>query len=497
MLKTSHFYALLCLLMGARLISMAIYPLVDTSEPRYAEVARLMLETNDWITPWFSPNVPFWGKPPLSFWAQAFSFKLFGISEFAVRLPSWLATLATTWLVYKLASAQFGKTQGTKTAQIAALIFCSCTLVFVASGAVLTDPFLALATTWAMAAYALAQTSRHWVWRYGFFVALGIGLLSKGPLVGVIVGGPILVGLAFHKEARRSFKHMPWFSGTALMLLVSLPWYIIAELKTPGFLNYFLLGEHFYRFIDPGWAGDLYGVAHKEPKGKIWIDFIAGAAPWSFVALFFVVRAFRNNFNKALGSKSSSLSNLAADLRNPQQFYLLSWALFTPVFFTVSGNILWTYVLPALPAFAILLAQRISNSQRLVSSKNKAFFNSIIGLAIIGPLACTIYFGLGASKPLSLKTEKYLVQEATSRMKPQDQFAYLDHVPFSANFYSKGKVRKVDMNALFTKPNGNALYLAVSKEKWEKLQTTLELQSVAIAQNRRYVLIKIESAIKP
>jgi 4-amino-4-deoxy-L-arabinose transferase-like glycosyltransferase len=355
MFKTSHFYALVCLLMGARLISMAMYPLVDTSEPRYAEVARLMLETNDWITPWFSPNVPFWGKPPLSFWAQAFSFKLFGINEFAVRLPSWLALVATTFLVYKMARDLYENERGTKTAQISALIFCSCTLVFVASGAVLTDPFLVLATTWAMVAYALARNRPHWVWQYGFFVALGLGLLSKGPLVGVIVGGPILAGLAFHKDARQSFKNMPWFSGTALMLLVSLPWYITAELKTPGFLNYFLLGEHFYRFVNPGWAGDLYGVAHKEPKGKIWIDFLAGAAPWSFVAIFFFMRIFNYSHTptNSGGDKATALSMLTTPLRNPTQFYLLSWALFTPIFFTVSGNILWTYVLPALPAFSI------------------------------------------------------------------------------------------------------------------------------------------------
>ncbi|HCW90690.1 MAG TPA: phospholipid carrier-dependent glycosyltransferase, partial [Marinobacter sp.] len=73
----------------------AILPLADTTEPRYAEIARIMAETGDWITPWFDYGVPFWGKPPLSFWTQAASFRLFGVTEFAGRLPSWLATLGS------------------------------------------------------------------------------------------------------------------------------------------------------------------------------------------------------------------------------------------------------------------------------------------------------------------------------------------------------------------------------------------------------------------
>ncbi|MEM5775310.1 MAG: MFS transporter, partial [Anaerolineaceae bacterium] len=80
-------------ILALRLLAMAMMPFADTSEPRYAEIARLMATTGDWITPWFEPGEPFWGKPPLAFWAQALSIRLFGLSELAVRLPSWLAML--------------------------------------------------------------------------------------------------------------------------------------------------------------------------------------------------------------------------------------------------------------------------------------------------------------------------------------------------------------------------------------------------------------------
>ena len=70
-----------------RLTTLGLYPLGDTTEARYSEIARKMVETGNWITPQFDYGVPFWGKPPLSTWTRAASFELFGVSEFAARLP--------------------------------------------------------------------------------------------------------------------------------------------------------------------------------------------------------------------------------------------------------------------------------------------------------------------------------------------------------------------------------------------------------------------------
>ena len=76
-----------------RVISLALYPLMDTTEGRYGEMARKMAEMNDWITPWFDVGVPFWGKPPLAFWISALGIKVFGVNEFAVRFPQFLTAL--------------------------------------------------------------------------------------------------------------------------------------------------------------------------------------------------------------------------------------------------------------------------------------------------------------------------------------------------------------------------------------------------------------------
>ncbi len=87
---------------------------------------------------------------------------------------------------------------------------------------------------------------------------------------------------------------LPWKGGIALFLLLSVPWYLLAEWKSPGFLNYFIIGEHIKRFVVSGWEGDLYGSAHKEIRGTIWVYWILAALPWSPVLIYQVLRFFRS-----------------------------------------------------------------------------------------------------------------------------------------------------------------------------------------------------------
>ena len=185
-------FYLLLLILVAMLPVMVLMPFSDTTEPRYAEIARLMLERNDWITPWFDLDTPFWGKPPLSFWLQALSMKIFGVSEFAARLPSWLSLCATAALLYRLVKQLQGSAQG----MWAAIIYVSTALSFIAGAGVLTDPFLNLGLVLAFVSFVLVlegQTS--FLWRYGLFVGLSIALLAKGPLALVLFGAPLAIWL--------------------------------------------------------------------------------------------------------------------------------------------------------------------------------------------------------------------------------------------------------------------------------------------------------------
>src|SRR5690606_36044412 len=116
---------------------------------------------------------------------------------------------------------------------------------------VLTDPFLAFGTTLSLVSFAVVAQARDSVsgwWKYGFFMGLVIGLLAKGPLAVVISAVPVFVWYVFNRRTAAITRVLPWIKGLALVAALSLPWYILAEIKTPGFLDYFIVGEHWRRF---------------------------------------------------------------------------------------------------------------------------------------------------------------------------------------------------------------------------------------------------------
>ena len=378
-------------------------------------------------------------------------------------------------MIFNYARSYFGD----RVAKWSLLIYSSCALAYIAAGAVLTDPFLALATTWAMVAFAMASKESKWHWRYGFFVAIALGLLAKGPLMLVLTAGPLIPCLIGHPSSRESFKKMPWLGGLLLMLVLSVPWYVLAELKTPGFLNYFLVGEHFLRFVDSGWAGDLYGTAHKRMKGAIWVDVLLASLPWGAVALFMLSRGVIDPVQRL---------SLWQALRDPHKAYLLAWALFTPVFFSFAGNILWTYVLPALAAFSILMAIA------LVKWLEKSSFDRrlLYALASLTPLIASGYMALISAQPQRLKTEKELVAYAVQHMQPGEKLVYLGSKPFSATFYSQGRAEEITMENLAIRAgHSHTLYLAVPKGDFEKVSKSLSATLPKIFESREYVLTVI------
>ena len=141
--------AVLLLVVLTRLLLLPLYPLMDTTEARYGEMARLMVETGNWVTPLFDYDVPFWGKPPLHTWMSAASIVVFGVSEFAVRFPHWIAAMLTLAVI-----ATFAKKQ--RLPVLPSLIILASTVVFIISaGAVMTDMALTLGLTMAMVGFYL------------------------------------------------------------------------------------------------------------------------------------------------------------------------------------------------------------------------------------------------------------------------------------------------------------------------------------------------------
>lgn len=407
-----------------RLWAIFAVPFTDTTEARYSEMARKMVETGNWLTPQFDYGLPFWGKPPLHTWLSAAGMQAFGVTEAAARLPILLTALAVLFLVW----IWVRDTVGANTALVATVLLATMAMFFGASAFVMTDMPMTLGTTLVMVVFWRAISDADGPWGYAVFLGLAIGMLAKGPVALVLCGIPITLWLMLTWNWAL-LRRLPWIGGTALLMVLVVPWYLAAEIATPGFLNYFLIGEHVQRFLTPGWQGDLYGSGHQEAKGTIWLFWLMAALPWSLIPVVLLTRPKR----------------LAGAFRKDQSgwlLYLLLWSLSPLMLFTPASNILAAYVLPGLPAAAILLVVLFSDvfGTRL----NRA---ARIGFVAAGSAMFALFLALSvglvfAPQQVRLKSDKGLVAAAMTA-RPDAPVYTVGGRSFSAEFYSRGRAQAI------------------------------------------------------
>jgi len=225
---------------------------------------------------------------------------------------------------------------------------------------------------------------------------------------------------------------LPWLAGTALTAVLVVPWYWAAERAAPGFLDYFLVGEHWKRFVEPGWKGDLYGAAHARPRGMIWLFWMVAALPWSVTALAWLGRAATR--------RRGDLVRLVAD---PWLLYLVLWATTPMLFFTASGNVLATYVLPGLPPFALLVGELWRPAAAGEEALRPAVRTVLVTCLILpvafagGIVALNHRFETELSHKALVRTYETLRDSAAERL------IYVGQRPVSAEFYARGKLLKV------------------------------------------------------
>lgn len=457
-----------------RLVTLGVYPLTDTTEARYAEIARKMAELGDWVTPWYDYGVPFWGKPPMSTWLSAASFKLLGVSEFAARLPHFLAAVLVAWLMW-----DWVRQRSAREAVLAIALLSGAALFYVAAGAVMTDMTLAIGTMLAMRGFWLGlhgsdpQRRRE---RWLPFVGVAVGLLAKGPIALVLICLPITVWSLVTHNVRLAWHRLPWLSGSLMVAVLAFPWYVIAEFRTPGFLDYFLIGEHWQRFMTAGWAGDLYGSAHAFPRGSIWLFALGACLPWT---LLLPMLAFGRQRAVATGPMDGG--------ERARRTYLWLWGLTPCVFFTASGNILWTYVLPGLPAMATLAATWLAADGRARRvNRIVAAGVLIIPVALCGLIGSQYVLG-------TLKTTKPLVQEYLARRGSAERLDFLGaRPPYSASFYSQGKAEHVlDATVLFQRLDREPAFLALKPQQLRQLPPELQARLRREGQYSGYELFSV------
>ncbi len=400
-------------LAGVRLAGMLLIPLNETTEARYGEMARKMLVSGDWVTLWHKYGVPFWGKPPLYAWLSAAAMGMFGINAFAARLPSLLLSVVMCWLVYDAANRRHGKAAGLT----AALALASCAGFFVAGGTVMTDPSLVFCTMLVQIAfwYALHDDKNPGFWAWAFFVGCGLGLLSKGPVALVHPGLPVFFWVLIRKQWKPLWQKLPWVRGTLLTFAIATPWYVMAEIRTPGFLKYFIVGENISRFLDPHWKGDLYGFSHAFPYGTIWLFALGGVFPWGLVALKWIKTRLKDDDGWIL--------------------YLSLWCVASLAFFTFCANIIWPYVLMMQPGFALLFAE--------YAAREDGFMRKFVPMTalVTALLGAGAIFGFRAfpQKLANDQADIVAAWKTTTPAKNSRLVFWSNRMEFSAEFYSDGR----------------------------------------------------------
>ena len=440
----------------ARLLTLGLYPLTDTTEARYGEVARKMAELGNWVTLLYDYGVPFWAKPPLTTWLSAISIQLLGVNEFAARLPYFLLAVLIAWLLWRWVSRS-----SASQAQLAVAMMSSTLLYFIASAAVMTDLGLVLGTTLAMIGFwavfeegGSARPKEVWL----LFIGLGIGLLAKGPIAVVLSGLPIGLWMLLTGNIKASWQRVPWLKGSLLTLAIAAPWYVMAEIRTPGFWEYFFIGEHWNRFTVTGWAGDKYGTAHATQRGAIWLFALAAVMPWTvLLPLLWIGRKPTQAPQKfETPSYSRSLT-----------IYLLAWSAASCLFFTMSGNILWTYVLPALPAMALLAARWLSRDARA------RWVSGVVAAGVLAMSLLVTAFFVREEVADSWKSAKTVVLAHQTSASGQP-LIFMGDLPYSASFYSKGKARALPGNAeLIQRLQVGPVYVALNPDQVKTLPPEL------------------------
>jgi 4-amino-4-deoxy-L-arabinose transferase-like glycosyltransferase len=219
--------------------------LFEPDEGRNAEKARELLLIGDWVTP-HQDFLPVLDKPIFFYWLVALSYKFFGISEATARLPLAIAALGCIVLMYRVVKSAFGFWE----ALWGALVLVTSVEFFLLARVVILDMTLTFFTTLALCCFywglhadrAGKRCLSYWI----MYAAMAAATLVKG-LVGIALPGMIITAFLVLTRRLAEFKRIPIISGTIIFLLISAPWYVLVELRNPGYLRYFFWEEHFVR----------------------------------------------------------------------------------------------------------------------------------------------------------------------------------------------------------------------------------------------------------
>ncbi|HTC46222.1 MAG TPA: glycosyltransferase family 39 protein [Candidatus Aquilonibacter sp.] len=335
------------------------FGLIGADEPRYAQVAREMLARHDWITPTLGGQ-PWLEKPPLYYWQAMLAYSVFGANDWAARLPS---AIDATFLV--LAMYFFLRRFRPGFELDGALIAASCAGVTGYARAASTDMALAAAFSMGMLAW--------WAWRESgkkidlsmFYLFIALGMLAKGPVAPLLSFLAILLYATAVRKLQLILKTL-WLPGMILWCAIALPWYAAVQMRNPAFFHEFIIEHNLGRFSE-----NLYH--HTEPFWYYLPVAMLALIPWTA----FAITAFSQTVRRWQAERKS-ISTRESDAKSQLGIFACCWLIAPVIFFSISQSKLPGYILPAIPAVALLLAEYLRHRLEKNESESVAIWLAVL-----------------------------------------------------------------------------------------------------------------------
>lgn len=325
--------------------------LMDDVDAVQAQIARNMLDSGDWVSARLN-GIAYMEKAPLKYWMIAASYMIFGVHDWAARLPIALSAVLLVWVTARFGAWAFGEQAGVH----AGLSLATCVGLFLFTRVLIPDVILTLFVTLAIWSFIKAVDGgrRH---AFAMWAAMAAGVLTKG-LIGVLF--PAAIGSLYLLLSRRAFQRETWsrlhpVTGVLLFLAIAAPWHVLATLRNPPWLDFtmhsesgsyhgffwsYFVNEHLLRFLNRRYPRDYDTV----PRLYFWLSHLLWLFPWS---VYLPAVAARRDFRRGVPL-------LAA-----------CWIGFVLLFFTLSTSQEY-YSMPCYPAFALLIGRELAQGGKLV-----------------------------------------------------------------------------------------------------------------------------------
>ena len=332
---------------------------MDDVDAVQAQIARNMLSSGDWVTARLD-GVAYLEKPPLIYWLIAISYKVFGVHDWAARIPIALSAIALCFTTAAFGAWAFGRRAGF----YAGLCMSTCVGLWLFTRILVPDVMLTLVIAlalWAFLRVIEEEETHPRAWAAVFAASLGVGLLLKSLIAAVFPVAAVVIYLSCTRQifSARAWKRLRPLSGLVIILLIAAPWHILATLRNPpyfsftmksvpgeyhGFFWFFFINEQLLRFLNLRYPRDYNTV----PRLYFWLLNLVWLFPWSV----YLPAALK-------------LSYRTVDRAGRARLLALCWIGFVLVFFTFSTTQEY-YSMPCYPAFALLIGSAIAMNGRIV-----------------------------------------------------------------------------------------------------------------------------------